>query len=149
MNNRSSKSGLFLVELIAAILFFAVACAVCTQLFVRAHLTSQRSGDLTHGVIAAQNAAECFKASPDDPEAVALLLGGRYQTESGEIEVSYGRDWQALEQGSSGDEKYRMTVYLKAEPFLETAAITVWATDSPKEALYTLTAKKARDIPQQ
>ena len=35
--NRMSRSGLFLLELIIAILFFAVTSAVCVNLFVQAH----------------------------------------------------------------------------------------------------------------
>ena len=45
--NRMSRSGLFLLELIIAILFFAVTSAVCVNLFVQAHLTSAESSNLT------------------------------------------------------------------------------------------------------
>lgn len=58
----SSKSGLFLIELIIAIVFFAVASAICIQLFVKAHLISTRSTDISTASIIAQNTAEQFKA---------------------------------------------------------------------------------------
>ena len=37
MKHRNSRSALFLMELIFAILFFAITNAVCVQLFVRAY----------------------------------------------------------------------------------------------------------------
>ena len=40
MKQKSSRSALFLMELIFSILFFALASAVCVQLFVKAHLLS-------------------------------------------------------------------------------------------------------------
>lgn len=57
-----SKSGLFLMELIIAIVFFALASAICIRFFVRAHLNSTRSGDLGAAISIAQNAAEAYKA---------------------------------------------------------------------------------------
>ena len=60
----SSKSGLFLIELIIAIVFFAVSSAICTQLFVKAHVISTRSNDLNIAAQIAQSYAENFKLSP-------------------------------------------------------------------------------------
>ena len=56
-----SASSLFLIELIIAIGFFAVASAVCLQLFVRARLVSIQSADLSRATLAAQSAAEAFR----------------------------------------------------------------------------------------
>lgn len=62
-----SKSALFLIELIIAIVFFAVSSAICMNLFVQAHLTSGRSKDLTTAMTLAQNYAEEFKVlSPQE-----------------------------------------------------------------------------------
>lgn len=52
-----SASSLFLIELILAIGFFAVASAVCLQLFVRARMVSVQSADLSRATLAAQSAA--------------------------------------------------------------------------------------------
>ena len=56
-----SASSLFLIELIIAIGFFAVASAVCLQLFVRARLVSIQSADLSRATLAAQSAAEAVR----------------------------------------------------------------------------------------
>lgn len=64
MNHTShSRSGLFLLELIIAILFFALGSAVCIQVFARAHLTSQAARDLSFASRQAQSAASVLRST--------------------------------------------------------------------------------------
>lgn len=56
----SSKSGIFLMELILSILFFSIAAAVCVKLFVTAHRLSDQSVNLNHAVSMAESIAEAF-----------------------------------------------------------------------------------------
>lgn len=58
--NSSSRSGLFLMELIISILFFSLAGAVCVKLFVNSHIVSQNSVELNHALEWSQNVAEVF-----------------------------------------------------------------------------------------
>lgn len=58
----SSKSGLFLIELIIVIAIFSIASAICIQVFARAHTASQHSTDIGAAVQLAQNYAEQYKA---------------------------------------------------------------------------------------
>lgn len=58
----ASGYGLSLFEIVIVIGFFAVFAAVFVRLFLSAHSTAARSADVSSAVIAAQNAAECFKA---------------------------------------------------------------------------------------
>ena len=60
MNKGSSKSSLFLMELIMSVLFFAIAAAVCVQLFIKSHSLSRSSVELNHAVIACESVAEEF-----------------------------------------------------------------------------------------
>ena len=53
--NNSSKSSLFLIELILAIFFFIIAMAVCLQLFVKAHTLSNDTISMNHAVLWTQN----------------------------------------------------------------------------------------------
>lgn len=67
MNKRySSKSSLFLIELILAIFFFIIAMAVCLQLFVKSHLMSEDSIATTQSVLWTQNISEIFLGSEGD-----------------------------------------------------------------------------------
>ncbi len=56
----SSKSGIFLMELILSILFFSIAAAVCVKLFVTAHRLGDQSVNLNHAVSMAESIAEAF-----------------------------------------------------------------------------------------
>lgn len=70
MNTRnSSKSGLFLMELILAILFFCVAAAICVELFVTSHQLSSQSVSLNHAVTTAESIAEAFYGCDGDEDA--------------------------------------------------------------------------------
>lgn len=56
--NQANSSGLFLLELILAILFFSVASAVCVQIFVKSHLLSKDARVLNFAVNEVSGAAE-------------------------------------------------------------------------------------------
>ena len=58
MGNNSSKSGLFLMELIMSIMFFSLAAAICVELFVKSHALSRTSVELNHAVIECESVAE-------------------------------------------------------------------------------------------
>lgn len=62
----TSKSGLFLIELILSIFFFIIAMAVCLQLFVKAHTLSQDTIAMNHAILWTQNLAELFLGNDGD-----------------------------------------------------------------------------------
>ena len=116
---RSSKSALFLMELIIVIAFFALASAVCMRLFVHAHLISKQSADLNMAVSAAQSAAECLRASDGDLERMAQLIPGAQKLGENEMQVLYNSDWQP----GSGD--YRLSLHVTRQESLVTGRIEV------------------------
>ena len=63
---RTSKSAVFLFELMVIILVFVLAAAVCTQIFASAFKMSTESRELTMSSINAQTVAEQFKAGAND-----------------------------------------------------------------------------------
>ena len=95
-----SASSLFLIELIVAIGFFAVASAVCLQLFVRARLVSIESADLSRATLAAQSAAEAYRGCDGDIKALAILLGEEEQ--DGSLLLRYDAEWRpSAQQGAA------------------------------------------------
>ena len=68
------KSSLFLMELIFTILFFALASAVCMQLFARAHTLQTDTEDLNQSLLLAQSAAEAFESTGGDLNAFAEIF---------------------------------------------------------------------------
>lgn len=66
----ASKSSLFLMELILAILFFSLASAVCCQLFVRAHTLEQEALRTDSMKNQMENAAQLLTGFHGDMDAV-------------------------------------------------------------------------------
>ena len=60
--NTPSKSSLFLIELIIAILFFTVASGICIQLFSKSFLLSQSSKNLSTSSRLVSNTAEVLES---------------------------------------------------------------------------------------
>lgn len=75
MRRKSSGFGPSLVELVVAIAIFALAAAMCVKIFAWSSRLAGRSEALSHAVILAESAAECFKATSDLEETAALLGG--------------------------------------------------------------------------
>lgn len=70
----SSKSGIFLMELILSILFFSIAAAVCVKLFVTAHQLSGQSVNLNYAAAMAESIAEAFYGCNGDAGELAALF---------------------------------------------------------------------------
>lgn len=132
---RSSKSGLFLMELMIAITFFAVASAVCIQMFAKAHTLSRSSSELSMAVAVAQTGAESFKAAPHEARSLAELAGAVE-------EEYYDKSWQPLAAGSAWAYK-TVLAYSVQEGKLLTADIRVYAArGGAEELLFEIPAKK-------
>lgn len=113
---RPTRTGLFSIELLSAIGVFTLCAAVCVGLFVRTEVISRESADLDSAVIAAQNAAECFKASGGDLKRTAALCGGMAAEQA--LVVAYDADWQPIVPGRSEDtmdEAFRLNLLATEE----------------------------------
>jgi len=129
-----SKSGLFLMELIIAITFFAVASAICIQLFAAAHTMSSRSIGIQMAVANAQSAAESFKMTDGDMDTMAGLLGATLA--EGRLVVEFDENWAPTASG-----RYRMVV--EADFTIIPAAATIVVTDEALEReLYSITVRR-------
>lgn len=71
---KSSKSSLFLMELIISILFFSLSSAACIQLFVKAHVLDTRTREQNQTVIWSQNLASLWQAEDGDLNTVYKQL---------------------------------------------------------------------------
>lgn len=75
-----SKSGLFLFELIVVIFLFTVSAAVCISIFANSYNYSTQSRDLTTCTLKAETAAEVFKETRGDADALISALGANDDT---------------------------------------------------------------------
>lgn len=125
---RHSKSSLFLMELIIALLFFSVSSTVCIRLFVRAHSLSAQTVDQNYAVNYAQNMAEMFTGCDGDLEAMqAILSGSQLSQDGGSLSLEQNGYRTLLTR--SGD----MT-----PGSMVSADINVCRTDAADNSLYTL-----------
>lgn len=86
-----SRSQLFLTELIAAIVLFALCMAVCAGVFLRANQMSRESQRQTSALYAAQSAAETFAADPRMDQLASQLEG--HLTQETALVVGYDGNW--------------------------------------------------------
>lgn len=75
-NNSTSKTGLFLMELMMAILFFCLAAAVCVQMFIKGHILSDRSVSLNHAVVYCESMTETFYSCDGNLQEMKDFLEG-------------------------------------------------------------------------
>ena len=61
----SNRSGLLLMEIIIAILFFSVISAICLQLFVKSHTISRDTEELDTAVNQAASVADIIRGTED------------------------------------------------------------------------------------
>lgn len=148
MNNNARKTGLFLMELIIAILFFSLAAAICIQLFVKSHMISERSIALNHSILLAQNTAEIFYATNGDPEKMASLLGCGESSGTAAIADSdnastltlfYTDKFDCLDPAEAAPAVFQQTIslYADSDPALITCHIVISALSSG-DVIYSL-----------
>lgn len=70
---RKSKAGLFLMELLISLLFFAFAGAICLQLFVGAHVANQSSSKISSLSLLLNNYSESFYDSSYTPKPSDII----------------------------------------------------------------------------
>lgn len=99
----NSGHGLMLFELLIVIGFFAVFSTVTLRLFMSSQRTALQSNNLSHAIMAAENAAECVKAKIEPT-------------------VFYNEEWAPSEKDES---EYRLTLENVSEDGVITTIITV------------------------
>ena len=99
---RPTRSGLFAIELVAAVGVFTLCAAVCLGVFVQSEVMSQDSAALVRAVNEARSAAECFKAAEGALDRTAALFGGQVQPDGGAeaLVQTYDQDWNRVSGGA-------------------------------------------------
>jgi len=127
MNTRTtSKSALFLMELILAIFFFSLASAVCIQLFAKAHLLGQDTTNKNHGIMWAQNIAEAYLGNDADLAATIDTLQAHADT-SDSFSLTFDQDWNVI---APEQAVYKATVQVSESDRMNTAHIVISRVDA-------------------
>lgn len=129
------RSNLFLMEMIMAILFFALAGMVCMQLFLKARGLSRDTTATNRAITLVKSVASTFEAGNGSLES--LLDSYPYASlEDSTLEVFYDANWQPCDRKKY---VYRMQMTVK-EPKKNPAVCTITVTDSDKKKLFSLDA---------
>ena len=117
-----SKAPLSLMEQLAMLLVFALAAALCLQIFVFSDQISKESEIRDRAVAVAQNTAETLKTTRGDLEAATQLYGGAWQAEK--WQMGFDEAWQEV---PPKDAAYCLVVTLveSEQPLLGTADVVV------------------------
>ena len=97
-----SRTPLVLMEQMVMLLVFALAAALCLQVFVQSDNISTDEQALCRAAFLCQSAAEVIRSRGGDTDhalsEAAELLGGRY--EEGWLSVEFDEDWNAVPGGA-------------------------------------------------
>jgi len=112
--NQRSRSTLFLIEQLIVVAVFAICSAACVRILASAFITARESRDKSYAVLAAESAAESFKATAGDLGRTAVMLGAAsgYSDADGTVTVFYDRQWHAC---GSREANYRLRL-VSAKP---------------------------------
>lgn len=143
----SSRTGLFLMELILAVLLFSLASILCIQMFVKSHTLSKSSVELNHSILWAQNVSEAFYGCNGNASAMSGLFEGCYYEIRGEhgecLTLLFDENFCPIEASAdtltNNDYSYELTALItqKENGLL---SCSIWVTEiSSKYSIYDLT----------
>lgn len=125
---KSSRSSLFLIELIISIFFFTIASAVCIQLFAKSFLLSQNTRDLNSAVNYAASTAEVLDSCMGDMNEVQKIFPQSLLDES-VLYFYYDTKWKIC---SKADARFMLTLTISNDVHQKTGQIEVFKdTDNP------------------
>jgi Tfp pilus assembly protein PilV len=135
---KHSRSSLFLMEMIIAILFFSLASAVCIQLFTRSHLLSTQTVNQNHAVIQAQNLAESYLSLEGNVAAMQDLFSPSELTDENTLRLAFDSSWNLCADGDSTRFLAELHHTPAGENGIMEAVITVYDISAPESPVYTL-----------
>ena len=107
-----SRSPLALMEQLVMVLVFALAAALCLQVFAFSDSMSRRNEAVDRAVTQCQNVAETLKAAGGDmahaQRAVAEQMGG--SSRQGLLQICYDENWNVLPAEDTGDCVYVLDI---------------------------------------
>ena len=136
----SSRSGLLLMEIIIAILFFSVVSAICLQLFVKAHNMGRDTEELDMAVRQCSSVAEILSQGEQPLAQIGEIYSGSDITEAGGS-VYFNKDFQAC---GREDCQYHLDISsVSEEAGFTTYDIAIYSNDDT-ECIYSLQAAAYR-----
>lgn len=133
-----SKTSLFLMELIIAIMFFSICAALCVQLFVKAHVLGQKTKELNHAVAISQGFAETMRGTDGSIQDILKYYPSAISDNESFFEVYYNADFAPCEYSEA---KYVGDVTLSPNGAIQNMDIVIVRIEDYEE-IYSLNATK-------
>lgn len=92
MKNSAPKSTLFLIEIVIAILFFAISGVICVQIFAKAHTFSSETKQENYANAKLSTVAAYIKTENGQLKSIAEKMDGELSGER--INFYYDKSWQ-------------------------------------------------------
>lgn len=124
--SQNSRSNILLMEIIIALFFFAVASAICIQIFVKSHLLGQDSKALNFATTQTSSIAELLRHSSDAPATLAPYYG-ELTEDNGGYSIYFDKTYKPCKRE---DYFYRIFIISKQEASLTTHLIYANTRDS-------------------
>ncbi len=133
---RRSKTSLFLIEMIIAVLFFSICAAICVQIFAKAYTTSRDTQTLNSAVTLCTSAAELFYGYNGDLSKIQNTVDPKRMStyKNGVLTFYYDQDFNLCH---VGDALYYLNMYDKKTDDLMISYISLNRC-SDNETLYDL-----------
>lgn len=136
---RNSRSGLLLIELILAILFFSLGSAVCIRVFAQARLTGAKARDVSFASTQVSAAASFLRCAKDgETDAKEYFPGARWTGDG--LQAFYDRSRQPCAR-----EEAAYTLTAREETFGIRRVCTITMTGEDGVTLYELTLRCPAD----
>lgn len=141
-----SRTALFLMELIIALLFFSLASAICLQFFVKAHLLSEKTKELNNAVMISQSVAEVMRGSDGDIYSISQVFPYAIEGDESFFEIFYDSNFTACDYDNA-DVKYACDVTCSPNGAIQNINIRIVRLKDFSE-IYSLKATKYMNAPQ-
>ncbi len=141
---RAQTSGMFLLELILAILFFAIVSSVCVRFFVKSHIYSRDAMRLSHSVSEVSSILEIAASDPDPEDITGLIKSAYpsasvYKTGGWQVVIWYDAEFTPCPEADAVYALY--TEIAQEEDGFLTTGCTMYTRDLSK-TIYTLTSER-------
>ncbi len=127
--HNNTRSSLFLIELIIAILFFSLGSAVCVQAFAKAHTLTAQARDLSFASSTVSAAANVIKSTDGSLAQVQEYFPQAVTDGENTIAVYYDAGFAPC---SDADAAYTMRITTDAPGLIRTAGIRMFDRDGEK-----------------
>jgi hypothetical protein len=132
--HRHSRSSLFLIEIIIAILFFSIGAAICVRVFAASYLCTENSETLSHAQLLASSMTEVLGESGGDDSLISQHFPDAVM-ENNEIRVFYDENWESCPEESAS---YLLLVEKEEEKNDLSGTISLLKNDDEKTEVYSL-----------